>query len=254
MDMSLPDLEGKIVLVTGATRGIGKAIAVALAEHKCHVVFNYRSGKEKEAQDLKEELLKLGAKEAHALLFDITSEGQMKDAIDSFAKDNGPITGLINNAGISKDQLMLRLKAQDLDDILGTNLRGAILLTSLLSRQFLKAENVSIVNISSIVGLMGNASQVAYAASKAGLIGMTKSLAKELASRKVRCNAVCPGFIKSDMTLQLDEKIQAGYLDQIPLKEFGEGKDVANLVCFLMSQTSRYITGEVIKIDGGLYI
>jgi 3-oxoacyl-[acyl-carrier protein] reductase len=178
----------------------------------------------------------------------------MKEAFEKFVSEVGPITGLVNNAGISKDQIVLRLKEEDVDQTLNTNLKSAIMLTQILSRSFLKAENVSVVNISSVVGLMGNASQIAYAASKAGMIGFTKSYAKELASRNIRCNAVCPGFIATEMTSALEEKVKDAYLNSIPLKRFGEGPEVANLVCFLLSAASSYITGETIKIDGGLYI
>lgn len=249
-----PDLKEKIVLVTGATRGIGKSIAQTLAGQGAHVVFNYREGGENLALSFKNELISLGAKDATALLFDVTNEPQIKEAIDTFSKTHGNISGLVNNAGISKDQLFFRLKKEDLDQTLEVNLKGAMLVTSALSRSFLKAENVSVINMSSVVGLMGNSSQVSYSASKAGLIGFTKAYAKEVASRKIRCNAVCPGFIESDMTSALDEKVRSAYLDKIPLNRMGSAKDVASLVCFLLSGASSYITGEVIKIDGGLYI
>ncbi len=249
-----PDLNGKIILVTGATRGIGKSICQSLACQGAHVVFNYREGSELVAENFKKELIDLGAKNASALLFDITNEAQIKDAIDSFTKSYGSISGLVNNAGISKDQLFFRLKKEDLDQTLEVNLKGAMLVTSALSRNFLRAEKVSIVNMSSVVGLMGNSSQVSYSASKAGLIGFTKSYAKEVASRNIRCNAVCPGFIESDMTSSLDEKVRSAYLERIPLNKMGSAGDVASLVCFLLSGASSYITGEVIKIDGGLYI
>jgi 3-oxoacyl-[acyl-carrier protein] reductase len=146
------------------------------------------------------------------------------------------------------------MKQEDVAQTIATNLTSAIMLTQILSRSFLKAENVSVVNISSIVGLMGNASQIAYSASKAGLIGFTKSYAKELASRNIRCNAICPGFITTDMTHALDEKVKEAYLNTIPLKRMGDPEEVASLVCFLLSKASSYITGETIKIDGGLYI
>lgn len=249
-----PDLKEKIVLVTGATRGIGKCIAQRLAGQGAHVVFNYRQGSETFAQDFKKELLSLGAQDATPLLFDVTNEPQIKDAIESFSKTHGPISGLVNNAGISKDQLFFRLKKEDLDQTLEINLKGAMLVTSALSRNFLKSENVSVINMSSVVGLMGNSSQVSYSASKAGLIGFTKAYAKEVASRKIRCNAICPGFIESDMTSGLDERVRSAYLEKIPLNRMGSADDVASLVCFLLSGASSYITGEVIKIDGGLYI
>lgn len=247
------DLKGKTVLITGASRGLGKKMAEALATQGAHVVFNYRSD-EAAAMKLKEELQALGAKQVTALLFDVTNTAQMKDAVEKFVADHGPITGLVNNAGISKDQIVLRLKEEDVVQTINTNLTSAIMLTQILSRSFLKAEDVSVVNISSIVGLMGNASQIAYSASKAGLIGFTKSYAKELASRNIRCNAICPGFITTDMTHTLDEKVKDAYLSSIPLKRMGEAEEVANLVCFLLSKASSYITGTAIKIDGGLYI
>jgi 3-oxoacyl-[acyl-carrier protein] reductase len=248
------DLKEKKILVTGASRGIGLEISKALAKQGAHVVFNYREGKEQVATDIIEELNKLGAYEVTGLKFDLNNEEEMKTAVNDFAKEFGPIEGLVNNAGISKDTLLLRLKSADVDAILNTNLKGAMMLTSVLSRQFLKAENVSVVNMSSVVGLMGNVSQAAYAASKAGLIGFTKSVAKELGSRNIRCNAVCPGFISTDMTDALEEKAKEAYLASIPMGNFGKTEDVSNLVCFLLSQASGYITGEVIKIDGGLYI
>ena len=247
------DLKGKTVLITGASRGLGKKMAEALATQGAHVVFNYRSD-ETAAMKLKEELLALGASNVSALLFDVTNTAQMKEAVEKFVETNGPITGLVNNAGISKDQIVLRMKEEDVVQTINTNLTSAIMLTQILSRSFLKAEDVSVVNISSIVGLMGNASQIAYSASKAGLIGFTKSYAKELASRNVRCNAICPGFITTDMTDALDEKAKDAYLNSIPLKRMGDAEEVANLVCFLLSKASSYITGETIKIDGGLYI
>ncbi len=247
------DLKGKTVLITGASRGLGKKMAEALATQGAHVVFNYRND-EAAAMKLKEELQALGASNVSALLFDVTNTAQMKEAVEKFVETNGPITGLVNNAGISKDQIVLRMKEEDVTSTINTNLTSAIMLTQILSRSFLKAENVSVVNISSIVGLMGNASQIAYSASKAGMIGFTKSYAKELASRNVRCNAICPGFITTDMTHALDEKVKDAYLTSIPLKRMGDAEEVANLVCFLLSKASSYITGETIKIDGGLYI
>lgn len=254
MIATFSDLKNKKVLVTGASRGIGLSIAKALAHQGAHIIFNYREGKEDLAKSLESELKTLGATAATALKFDVTNEEEMKEAVNNFVKEFGVIEGLVNNAGISKDTLLLRLKGSEIDSILGTNLKGAMLLTSILSRHFLKAENVSIINISSIVGLMGNSSQSAYAASKAGLIGFTKSVAKELGSRNIRTNAICPGFIATDMTDALDEKARESYFSSIPLGGFGKPEDVANLTCFLLSQASSYITGEVIKIDGGLYI
>lgn len=246
------DLKDKIILVTGAARGIGKSIALALSAQGAHVVFNYR-GDESKAMSLKEELEKVGGK-ATGLKFDVTDYESMTKAIDEFTKSVGPISGLVNNAGISKDTLLLRLKPDEISSIIDTNLKGAMMVTQALSRNFLKAENVSIVHMSSIVGLMGNPSQAAYAASKAGLIGFSKSVAKELASRNLRSNVICPGFIQTDMTDALNEKAKEEYSKSIPLGRFGTSEEVANLTCFLLSRASSYLTGEVIKIDGGLYI
>lgn len=246
------DLKDKVILVTGAGRGIGKNISLALAAQGAHVVFNYR-GDEAKAMAFKEELEKAGGK-ATGLKFDVTDYEAMTKAIDDFTKNVAPISGLINNAGISKDTLLLRLKPDEISSIIDTNLKGAMMVTQALSRNFLKAENVSIINMSSIVGLMGNPSQAAYAASKAGLIGFSKSVAKELASRNVRCNVICPGFIQTDMTDALNEKAKEEYSKSIPLARFGTAEEVANLACFLLSRASSYLTGEVIKIDGGLYI
>jgi 3-oxoacyl-[acyl-carrier protein] reductase len=252
MSATYSDLKGKVILVTGAARGIGKSIALSLAEQGAHVVFNYR-GDEEKALALKEELQQAGG-QATGLKFDVTDYEAMTTAIDDFTKNVAPISGLVNNAGISKDTLLLRLKPEEMSSIIDTNLKGAMMVTQALSRNFLRAENVSIVNMSSIVGLMGNASQAAYAASKAGLIGFSKSVAKELASRNVRCNVICPGFIQTDMTHALNEKAKEEYNKSIPLGRMGEASEVAQLTCFLLSRASSYLTGEVIKIDGGLYI
>lgn len=253
MNATFSDLENKTVLITGASRGIGKAIAESLAKNKAHVVFNYRSDEET-ANKLAEHLVSLGASKVNPIKFDVTDFDTMKSNIDTFVKEHGPISGLVNNAGISKDQLAMRVKPEDIQNILDVNLKASMVLTNHLCRQFLKSKDVSIVNMSSVVGLMGNTAQTVYAASKAGLIGYTKSFAKELASRKFRCNAVCPGFIETQMTKELPEKTQEEYKKVIPLGEYGSTEDVANLTLFLLSSASSYITGEVIKVDGGLYI
>ncbi|MCT4641695.1 MAG: SDR family oxidoreductase [Bacteriovoracaceae bacterium] len=252
MNATYNDLKEKVILITGASRGIGKQIAKSLASQGAHIVFNYRSN-EAAALELKEELLKDGASHVSALSFDVTDYEKMKSEIDAFSKEH-TISGLINNAGISKDQLAMKVKPSDIDDILNVNLKGAMNLTNILSRSFLRAKDVSIINISSVVGLMGNLSQTTYAASKAGMIGYSKSLAKELASRKVRVNVICPGFIQTQMTDELSDKVKEEYQKLIPLGDFGATEDVANLCSFLMSGASKYITGEVIKVDGGLYI
>ena len=251
MNISLNDLKEKTILITGATRGIGRAIAQSLATQGAGVAFNFRESSEKTARALADNLKEMGASRAVPLMFDVTNTDQMKSAVDHFLKTEGPIHGLINNAGMARDQLVLRLKEEDIDKMLHTNLKSAILLTQMLSRNFLKLGESSVVNISSVIGLMGNPGQVAYAASKAGLIGFTKSLAREMGAKNLRCNAICPGFILTDMTKDLDQK---AYSNHIPLKKMGRPEDVAQLACFLLSNASSYITGEIIKIDGGLYI
>ena len=252
MNVIYNDLKDKNILVTGANRGIGRAVALGLGNQGAHVVCSMRPGREG-FSELKSEIEDLGGK-ATKVEFTITDAGKIKEELAGFIKEFGPISGLVNNAGISKDTLILRLKPEEISEVIDINLKGAILVTQILSRNFLKANNVSIVNISSVVGLMGNTAQTVYAASKAGLIGFTKSMAKEMASRNLRCNAICPGFIGTDMTSTLNEKVKESYVAGIPLKRMGEASEVANLVSFLLSQASSYITGEVIKIDGGLYI
>ena len=251
MNSSFNDLKEKTILVTGATRGIGRAIVQNLASQGCGLTFNFREGSQDAAQSLAKDLLDKGASKAVPLMFDVTNTEQMSHAVTQFLKTEGPIHGLVNNAGIAKDQLVLRLKEDDIDKMLATNLKSALVLTQILSRNFLRQEESSIVNISSVIGLMGNPGQITYAASKAGLIGFTKSLAKEMGIKNTRCNAVCPGFILTDMTKELD---QEAYLENIPLRKMGRPEDVAQLTCFLLSSASSYITGEIIKIDGGLYI
>lgn len=250
--MMFNDLAQKSILVTGASRGIGRAIALTLAAQKAHVVFNYR-GDEAQAKELAGAIEAAGGK-ATALKFDMTDYEAMKTALDGYYTAGHTLQGLVNNAGKSKDQLVLRVKPEDIDDLMNVNLKATMVLTNYLAKHLMKAGGASIVNMSSIVGLMGNTAQTVYAATKAGLIGYTKSMAKELSSRQVRCNAVCPGFIATDMTAALTDKAKEEYAKNIPLGRMGEAQDIANLVCFLLSNASGYITGEVIKIDGGLYI
>ncbi|MCY4644500.1 MAG: SDR family NAD(P)-dependent oxidoreductase [Bacteriovoracales bacterium] len=253
MQAHFQDLKGKKVLVTGALRGIGRGVACALASNGAHVVLGYRSRPEK-AQELCEALRSLGAEEAHPLRFDVSEYAQVKEALEGYVKEHGPLSGVVNNAGLSRDTLLLRLKEEEIHTLIDTNLKGSLYVIQALSRSLLKSSEVSIVNISSVIGLMGNSGQTAYAAAKAGILGMSKSVAKELGGRGIRCNAICPGFIETDMTKALDPKTKELYCSQIPLKRFGHTEDVSNLVLFLISQASSYITGEVIKIDGGIYI
>ncbi len=246
------DLENKPILVTGANRGIGRAIALTLAKQHAHVICHFRPEREG-FETLKQEIEANGGK-ASVVYFSLNNSAEIKSALDAYISANGPICGLVNNAGIAKDQLAMRTKIEDLDSIIDTNLKGTMMVTASLARNFMKAPNASIVNISSIVGLMGNSGQMAYAASKAGMIGFSKSIAKELSPRNIRSNVICPGFIETDMTADLNDEVKESYMSNIPLKRWGQADEVAELAAFLLSNSSSYITGEVIKIDGGLYI
>jgi 3-oxoacyl-[acyl-carrier protein] reductase len=246
------DLENKKVLITGATRGIGRSIALELAKQKAHIIFNYRTPSE-QVETLISEIKMLGG-QATSLEFDVTDYVKMTKSIDDFIKSQGEISGLVNNAGISKDQLALRIKPTDIDDVLNVNLKSTMVLTHHMLKYLMKIKGASIIHMSSVVGLMGNTAQSVYAASKAGLIGHAKSIAKEYGSRDLRINVICPGFIQTEMTDKLSEETRNHYLKAVPLNRFGQTQDVAQLVNFLLSNASGYITGEVIKIDGGLYI
>jgi len=247
------DLKNKNILVTGATRGIGRAIALNLATQKAHVVFNYREHSQNEATTLAQEITDLGGT-VTSLNFDLTDPTTYNEPLNTFMSKNGPITGVVHNAGITQNQFILKTKEENVDAIFDTNVKGTILLTSFLAKSLIKAPDVSIVFISSIVGLSGNSSQSVYSASKAALIGFGKSIAKELSSRNIRSNIICPGFIATEMTSSLGEKLLQEYTETIPLKRVGKPTEVAELCAFLLSGASSYITGEVIKIDGGLYI
>ncbi len=245
-----------LALVTGASRGIGAAIAEKLASHGFHVLINYVSNEAK-AIEVVNTIIAAGGS-AEPLRFDVTSEAEIATAFEFISKKTqttgAALEVLVNNAGISEDGLILRLKKESLDRTLQTNLVSAILTCKEAARLMMKNRKGSIIQISSVVGEMGNAGQVAYSAAKAGMIGLTKSLAKELASRHIRVNAVTPGYIQTDMTNALNETQKTAIIEGIPLGYLGEGQDVANLVAFLALPESRYITGQVIGINGGLYI
>ena len=243
-------LKGKCAVVTGATRGIGRAIAIKLASLGADIVVNYRSSIE-EANTLKEELAALGA-EVLLVKADVSIEEEAKNLIEK-AKDNfGKVDILVNNAGIVKDGLILRMKKEDFDQVVDVNLKGTFNCMRYVAPIMVKQKRGKIINISSIVGIIGNAGQVNYAASKAGVIAMTKSIAKELGSRGIQVNAIAPGYINTSMTESLNEKIKDEMLKMIPLKRFGMPEDVAKAVGFLASEDSDYITGQVIKVDGGM--
>ncbi len=243
-------LEHKVALVTGASRGIGKEVALELARNGADVVVNY-SGSEEAANIVVSEIEKLGRK-AIAFKANVASlsevEAMFKETINQFGK----IDILVNNAGITRDNLMMRMKEAEWDAVINTNLKGVYNCMKAATRPMMKQKSGKIVNISSVVGILGNPGQVNYVAAKAGVIGMTKTVAKELASKGITVNAVAPGFIKTDMTDELNENIKEGLLAQIPLKEFGEPEDIAKTVRFLVSDDAKYITGQTLSVDGGM--
>jgi 3-oxoacyl-[acyl-carrier protein] reductase len=247
------DFKGKVALVTGASRGIGRAIAVALAQGGASVALNY-AGNEAAAQEALALVLAAGAPKAKLYRFDVADPAACGTAVDEVVAEFGGLHVLVNNAGIAVDQLLMRLKDEDWQRQLDVNLTGAFNLTRAVSRPMMKARGGVIVNLSSVVGEMGNAGQVAYAATKAGLIGLTKSVARELASRNIRCNAVTPGFIDTDMTSALPEAARTKMMESIPLARLGSAGDIANAVCFLASEQAAYVTGEVLKVNGGMYM
>lgn len=248
----MESLKGKTAVVTGASRGIGKAIALRLAELGANIVINYRSNSSS-IEELIKEISEKGSK-AIAIQGDVSifseAEGIMKKALETF----GTIDILVNNAGITKDGLIMRMKEQDFDKVIEVNLKGAFNCLRHVTPIMVKQKGGRIINISSVVGVSGNAGQVNYSAAKAGLIGMTKTAARELASRGINVNAVAPGFIQTDMTEVLSDKVKESTLNNIPLKKFGRAEDVANAVAFLASSNSDYITGQVIHVDGGMVI
>lgn len=249
-DSSMKLLEGKVALITGGTRGIGKGICKIFAEHGASVAFTYLHSEEK-AEKLVEELRSSGV-EVLALRSDAADLNDAEAAVKETVEKLGQIDIVINNAGITRDNLLMRMTEQDWDEVIGTNLRSVFNLTKAVQRPMLKQRSGSIINISSVVGVQGNAGQSNYAASKAGIIGFTKSMAKEIGSRNIRCNVIAPGFIETEMTASLDEQVIEGWEQQIPLKRVGTTDDVANAALFLASDLSSYITGQVIPVCGGI--
>lgn len=243
-------LEGKKALVTGASRGIGRAIALALAAEGADVVINY-AGSEAAAKAVAAEIEAMGRK-AMVIQADISSNEAATAMIDQAVKEFGRIDVLVNNAGITRDGLLMRMKEEDWDAVLTTNLKGVFNCTKAAIKYMMKQKAGHIVSISSVVGEMGNAGQANYAAAKAGVIGFTKAVAKEVAARGITVNAVAPGFIKTDMTAVLNEKQVEGMLTTIPLKRLGDPSDIAKAVVFLASEDANYITGQTINVDGGM--
>lgn len=245
-------LNGKNAIVTGSSRGIGKAIAIKLAELGANVVLNYRSNVNS-VEEVVKEIEAKGVK-AIAVQGDISKFEDAKKIVDEATSKLGSIDILVNNAGITKDTLLMRMKEEDFDEVIEVNLKGVFNCTKHVVPIMMKQRSGRIINISSVVGLSGNAGQSNYAAAKAGIIGFTKSIAKEIASRGITVNAVAPGFIATDMTDVLSDKVKESIKTSIPLKRIGEDKDIANTVAFLASDMSSYITGQVISVDGGMHI
>ena len=245
-------LKDKIVFVTGASRGIGKAIALEMAKNGADVAICYSSDGEA-AEAVCTEIHALG-RDAQAYRCDVSDYQQCSDTVKAAIAHFGRLDVLVNNAGITKDNLLLMMKEEEFDRVIATNLKGAFNMMKHVGAHFLKRKQGTIINIASVSGMMGNAGQANYAAAKAGLIGLTKPAARELAARGITCNAIAPGFITTDMTQQLTDKQRENIIATIPLKRMGQPEDIANLAVFLASPLAAYITGEVIKVDGGIYI
>lgn len=243
-------LKDKVALITGASRGIGRAIALKFAQNGANVIINYSSS-QSQSEELKEEIEKIGTK-AMIIKCDVSNADEVSQMFSQVEKEFGRLDILVNNAGITKDGLILRMNEEDFDKVIAINLKGAFLCARAAAKMMVKQRSGNIINISSVVGIAGNIGQANYAASKAGIIGLTKSLAKELASRNIRVNAIAPGFIKTDMTEVLSDKVKEVMLSSIPLGRFGEADEVANVALFLASNLSSYITGQVIVVDGGM--
>jgi len=243
-------LKGKNALVTGGSRGIGKAIALELARQGANVAVNY-AGNEVKAQAVVEEIESMHVK-SFKVQADVAEESDVKGMVKEVIGQFGSVDILVNNAGVTRDNLLMRMKTEEFDQVINTNLKGVFLCTKAVTRQMMKQRSGKIINVSSIVGISGNPGQANYVAAKAGVIGLTKSTAKELASRNIHVNAVAPGFISTDMTDELTEEQRESMLALIPLAKLGSSEDVANVVRFLASEDANYITGQTIHIDGGM--
>lgn len=243
-------LNGKIAVVTGASRGIGKAIALKLASEGAKVIINY-NGSENMALEVKEEILKNGGN-AEVIQCDVSDYSECGKFITGIIEKEGRIDILVNNAGITRDGLLMKMSEEDFDKVIATNLKGAFHTIRFASRQMLKQRGGRIINMASVVGVTGNAGQANYAASKAGIIGLTKAAARELASRGITVNAIAPGFIETDMTKTLPQKVKEESISQIPIGSFGQPEDVAAAAAFLASEEAGYITGQVLNVDGGM--
>jgi 3-oxoacyl-[acyl-carrier protein] reductase len=243
-------LSGKVALVTGGSRGIGRAIALKLAEQGANVAVNY-SGSEAKANEVVDEIKAMG-REAFAIQANVADADAVTAMVKETVSHFGSLDVLVNNAGITRDNLIMRMKEDDWDAVINTNLKGVFNSTKAVSRQMMKQKAGRIINIASVVGVCGNAGQANYVAAKAGVIGLTKTTAKEFAARNITVNAIAPGFIVTDMTDELNEEVKEAMLSQIPLSRFGKADDIANAVCFLASENSGYITGQTLQVDGGM--
>lgn len=243
-------LEGMVALVTGASRGIGREIALELAREGASVAVNY-AGSEAKALEVVDEIKALG-QDAFAIQADVSNSESVNDMVKGTIERFGKLDILVNNAGITKDNLLMRMKESEWDDVININLKGVFLCTKAVTRQMMKQRKGRIINISSIVGVSGNPGQANYVAAKSGVIGLTKTSAKELSSRGITVNAIAPGFITTDMTDKLNEDVKTEMLKQIPLGRFGDPKDIARTVIFLASEDSAYMTGQTLHVDGGM--
>lgn len=245
-------LEGRVALVTGGSRGIGRAVAIRLAQEGARVFVNYARGADAAQETVK--LCQAVGAEAEAIGFDVADSAAVDQAMDQIKSKAGKLDILINNAGIAHDGLLLRMKDEEWNQVIATNLSGAFYCARAASKLMIKGRYGRIINISSVVGEMGNAGQVPYVSSKSGLIGMTKAIARELASRGITSNAVAPGFIETDMTNNLDESLKAEHFKTIPLARYGQADDIAAAVAFLSSDEAGYITGHTLSVNGGMYM
>ena len=245
--MSGRELDGQVAIVTGGSRGIGRAIAQELAEAGARVAIVARNGERASAA-----AAELPGEGHTGFACDVADPQQVNSTLEAVEAELGPVGVLVNNAGITRDNILLRMKDEEFDDVIASNLKGAFNFTRAVTRGMMKRRGGAILNITSVVGLMGNAGQVNYAASKAGMVGMTKSVARELASRGVRCNAIAPGFIRTDMTDSLTESQVESLMTQIPLARLGEPSEIAGAARFLVGPGGRYITGQVLAVDGGM--
>ncbi|MFD2682863.1 3-oxoacyl-[acyl-carrier-protein] reductase [Bacillus seohaeanensis] len=243
-------MNGKVALVTGASRGIGRAIALDLAKQGCNVVVNY-AGSEAKANEVVDEIKALG-RDAISIQCNVGDSDSVQSMVKETVSHFGSLDILVNNAGITKDNLLMRMKENEWDDVININLKGVFLCTKAVTRQMMKQRSGRIINISSIVGVSGNPGQANYVAAKSGVIGLTKTTAKELAPRGITVNAIAPGFISTDMTDELSNEIKNEMLKQIPLNTLGDPQDIAKVVAFIASDDARYITGQTIHVDGGM--